>query len=107
MPQSSDAKTFIGAVTELDVGGDGPNSAQLEFSVAPLKRAGPPQTFVVPFGTEPQIFAAMAALLTAAYMAKMVVTVTYSPQRNATPIALGVKLSADSGETGTGRMGFT
>ncbi len=107
MPHSDDAQTFVGTVTELDVGGEGPNSAHLEFSITPLKGAREPQTFVVPSGTEPQVFTAMATLLTAAYMAKMIVTVVYLPQSAATPVAINVKLGAAAPETGASRIGFT
>jgi hypothetical protein len=107
MPHSDATMTFAGTVSELDVGGNGPNSAQLEFSVTPLKSAREQETFVVPFGTEPQVFAAMATLLTAAYMAKMIVTVTYLAQADAPPVAVNVKLGAPSVDASSGRIGFT
>jgi hypothetical protein len=106
MPISDESSTFTGTVTELDVGGNGPHSAQLEFSITPLKGAGDPETFVVEFDTEPQVFSAMATLLTAAYMAKMIVTVTFLPQPGATPKATNVTLGAPAAENATGRMGF-
>ncbi len=107
MPHSDATMTFAGTVSELDVGGNGPNSAQLEFSVTPLKGAREPETFVVPFGTEPQVFTAMATLLTAAYMAKMIVTVTYLPGADATPVAVNVKLGGPSADASPDRIGFT
>ena len=106
MPNPDDMQTFAGTVTELDVGGNGPNSAQLEFSITPLKGAGKPETFVVEFDTEPQVLSAMATLLTAAYMAKMIVTVTFLVQPGATSKAINVNLGAGAGETARGRMGF-
>ena len=106
MPHLEATMTFAGTVSELVVGGVGPNSAQLEFSVTPLKAVREPETFVVPFGTEPQVFAAMATLLTAAYMAKMIVTVTYLPRADATPVAVNVKLGGAS-DTSSARIGFT
>ena len=107
MAHSDDVLTFVGTVTDLDVGGNGPNSARLEFSVKPLKGAGEAQTFVVLSGTEPQVFTAMATLLTAAYMAKMIVTVAYLSQSAGTPVATNVKLGVTAAETGGGRIGFT
>jgi hypothetical protein len=107
MPNSDDAQTFVGTVTELDVGGDGPNSARLEFSITPLKGIGEPQTFGVLSGTEPQVFTAMATLLTAAYMARMTVTVSYAPQPGATAVATNVKLGELAADGSRSRMGFT
>ena len=107
MPTPEDAEVFTGTVTELDVGGNGANSAQLEFSVTPLEGQGQPETFVVLFGTEPQVFSAMATLLTAAYMAKMIVTVTYfSPEPGATPVAINVKLGEPPDAALRARIGF-
>lgn len=107
MPYSDVTMTFAGTVSELDVGGNGPNSAQLEFSITPLKGAREPETFVVLFGTEPQVFTAMATLLTAAYMAKMIVIVTYLPRADATSVAVSVKLGGLPADTSPGRIGFT
>jgi hypothetical protein len=107
MPSSDESSTFSGTVTELEVGGNGSNSAQLEFSVTPPKGAGDdPETFVVEFATEPQVCAAMAALLTAAYVEKMIVTVTYTPRPGATPKAAKVKLGAPAASNEKGRLGF-
>jgi hypothetical protein len=98
--------TFAGTVSELDVGGNGANSAQLEFSIASLKGARETEMFVVPSGTEPQVFTAMAALLTAAYMANMIVTITYLAKENATPVAVNVKLNESSAGASPDRIGF-
>lgn len=107
MPTREDAQVFSGTVTELDVGGDGANSAQLEFSVTPLKGQGQPETFVVLFEAEPQVFSAMTTLLTAAYMAKMIVTITYfSPEPGATPVATNVKLGEPPDADLRARIGF-
>ncbi len=43
MPHSDATMTFAGTVTKLDVGGNGSNSAQLEFSVTPLRGQGNPK----------------------------------------------------------------
>lgn len=106
MPPSEATTIVVGTVSELDVGGNGPNSAQLKFSVRSLNGAREPEAFVVLFGTEPQVFTAMAALLTAAYMAKMVVTVTCLPRADEPSIAVNVKLGEPSRTASSGRMGF-
>ncbi|MBV8473502.1 MAG: hypothetical protein JO234_08810 [Hyphomicrobiales bacterium] len=106
MPHSHDAQTYVGTLIELNVGGEGPNSAQLEFSIAPLKGAGEPQTFVVQ-AAEPQVFTAMATLLTAAYMAKMIVTVGYVARPAQTPMVTNVKLGGPDADGSRSRMGFT
>jgi hypothetical protein len=71
-----------------------------------VKGTREPETFVVPFGTEPQVFTAMATLLTAAYMAKMIITVTYLPQVNELPVAVNVKLGEPFAGASPGRIGF-
>ena len=106
MSSSKEAGTFVGTVTELDVGGNGPGSAQLEFSVTPLNGGGEPATFVVLFGAEPQVFAAMSTLLTAAYVGKFVVTVEYLSLPGATPNAINVKIGEKATASKAGRMGF-
>jgi hypothetical protein len=46
-------------VTELDVFGEKDKSTQLQFKVAPPNL--PPQTFVMEFDTQPQVFAAVGS----------------------------------------------
>ena len=53
------------------------------------------------------MFSAMATLLTAAYMAKMIVTITYfSPEPGATPVATNVKLGEPPDAALSPRIGF-
>ena len=52
---STPPREFVGVVTELDISGWGPNSAQLEFSLTP--QSGQPVTFVMEFDAMPQMFA--------------------------------------------------
>ena len=55
-----------GTVTEIDISGFGPNSAQLEFAITSEKN----ETFVVNFDAEPQFFASATTMLLMAYQTK-------------------------------------
>ncbi len=90
---TTDDTQIVGAVTELDVGGYGPNSGQLEFSITPTD-GDPPQTFVVLMDSENRVFAAMTTLLATAYVHKITVQVTYMPIAGGAPVASNVKLLA-------------
>jgi len=98
-----DSPAFTGTVTELEIASAGRTSARLSFVLTPLKGQGEPQSFVVPAEAEPQAFAAMTTMLTAAYASRLIVTVGYAPGdlRKATEI----KLSSTS-DPKPGRIGF-
>ena len=91
--KKSEVGTFNGRVTELDVGGEGPNSAQLEFSITPVD-GGQARTFAVWFDTEARVFAAMASILAMAFRANIVVTVQYRETAGETPKALNIRVPA-------------
>jgi hypothetical protein len=85
--------TFSGRVTEIDIGGTGPNSGQLEFAVTP-DGGGVSMTFVVEMDTEARVFTVMATLLTMAYRASLPVTVEYQVIEGAAPKAINIRLPA-------------
>ena len=87
-------RMLTGQVTELDVSGYGPNSAQLEFSITPQNK--PPETFVMEFDTEPQVFAVAATILMNAYQTKTNVQITIPGGQpiGQTPKISGVKVPA-------------
>jgi hypothetical protein len=89
-----DLSISTGIVAELEVESVGQASARLRFMMTPLKGSGAPQTFVAPTDAPPQAFAAMTTILTAAYSAKLIVVVAYSP--GDPPEATNVKLSSNS-----------
>jgi hypothetical protein len=95
MRNFADAPTITGTVTELDVGGHGPNSGQLEFSITPLPVGPAAQTFAVWMDTEDRVFTSMTMMLMMAYHFKTPVTVEYLTQPGQTPKALNVKVPAD------------
>jgi hypothetical protein len=84
---------FNGRVTELDVSGEGANSAQLEFAITPID-GGQSKTFAVWFDTEARVFEAMASILTMAFRANMAVTVQYREKTGETPKAISVRVPA-------------
>ena len=81
--------TMTGGVLGLSVFGRGQNSALLEFT---LDDGTSNQTFVVTAypGFEPQVFAGMTALLTAAYYAQKKVQISYYEVANQTPCCTSV-----------------
>jgi hypothetical protein len=87
------ANTFTGRVTEIDVGGSGPNSGQLEFALTPLD-GGQPETFIVLMDSEGRVFAAMTSLLIMAYRAAEPVTITYRRMPKETSRCTNVRLPA-------------
>ena len=95
---------FAGKVTLLTIDGAGEGaSAQLEFTLTPPDADIQPQNFVVPSDQAPRGFAAIAAMLTAAYAASLLVTVRYQPGDR--PVATHVRLGGPP-ERKPGRMGF-
>jgi hypothetical protein len=83
---------ITGSVTELDISGFGPNSAQLEFAFAPAT-GGPASTFVMQTDAVPQMFAAATTMLTMAYQFKTIVVITVpQPPTQPTPRISGVKM---------------
>ena len=84
------SQSFDGKVSFVSIFGDGPNSAQLEFTVT---GASQPRTFVVLAypSAEPQVFAAMTTLVTAAYMNGKPVKVTYVQVTGQTDRAIGIE----------------
>jgi hypothetical protein len=81
-----------GSVTELDISGFGPNSAQLEFAFFP-EGAQQAQTFVMQTDAVPQMFAAATTMLTMAYQFKTIVEITVpQPPTQPTPRISGVKM---------------
>jgi hypothetical protein len=100
----SDSANFAGKVTELNVersGADG--SAQLEFTLTAADADVQPQIFVVMSNVAPQAFTGMVTMLTAAFIAGLLVTVAYAP--GDPQKAISVKLGGPP-ETKPGRMGF-
>jgi hypothetical protein len=88
-----------GTISLVNVDGNGPNSAQLEFSIVALPTAKcPGATFVVLAypSTEPQVFAGITNIVTAAFFAKQPVTVTWEAT-GSTPRAIGVQIDDSSG----------
>jgi hypothetical protein len=85
--------TFNGRVTELDVGGNGPNSGQLEFALTPGD-GQQSKTFAVWMDTEARVFTAMASILTMAFQANIMVTVEYTQEEGGTPKAISVRVPA-------------
>ena len=98
-------QSFAGRVASVGVKGFGPNSAQLLFSIAPP--TGAPKSFVALApstalahepaapGHEPQVFAAMAALLTAMCGQNREVRVEYvTPEGGGTDIVASVEVPA-------------
>jgi hypothetical protein len=86
-------KYLTGRVTELDVGGDGPNSGQLEFAVTP-PNGGPSTTFAVWMDTEARVFTAMTTILAMAFRANITLTVEYVQKEEGTPKAISVRVPA-------------
>ena len=89
---STPPREFVGVVTELDISGWGPNSAQLEFSLTP--QSGQPVTFVMEFDAVPQMFAAGATMLTMAFEKKMPIRAIFPANQTGTPRISGLKLPA-------------
>jgi hypothetical protein len=88
--QGADAPGSIsGRVTSLNVKGRGPNSAQLLFTIAP--KGGAPRPFVALSDAEPQVFAAMANVLTLALGSGRVVSVSFVAA-HPTPIAYEIEI---------------
>lgn len=96
---------FAGRVASVSVKGFGPNSAQLLFSIAP--RTGAAKSFVALApstslahepaapGHEPQVFAAMTALLMALYGKDQEVRVEYvTPEGGGTDIVASIDVPA-------------
>jgi hypothetical protein len=90
---SGGPKYLTGRVTELDVGGDGPNSGQLKFAVTPTD-GGQSTTFGVWMDTEARVFTAMATILTMAFRANITLRVEYTQKEGGTPKAIGVRVPA-------------
>ena len=95
---------FAGKVTLLEIEGAGEGaSAQLGFILTPADSDVPPRNFVLPSDQAPRGFAAIAALLTAAYAANLLVTVVY--QSGDPAVATHVRLGGQP-QRKPGRMGF-
>jgi hypothetical protein len=85
--------TFVGQITSVDVDGNGPNSAQLLFTMASNGKSAAFVVLAYP-STEPQVFVSMSNLVTAAMFAKAAnVEVTYEIVQGATNRAIGVKVA--------------
>ncbi len=80
-----------GLVTSLDVGGNGPNSAILVFTVL-VASTGQDVAFGIYSDTLPQVFAAAATLLALAYDKRLAVTVQSVTKEGGAPQAVGVTL---------------
>lgn len=107
MSTSPDAETYAGTVTELDVGNHSGSRPRLEFKLTPVKNGAKAQAFIVEPSMRPEVFSAMAAVLTAAYVAKLVITVTCLPKSvDGAPVAVNIKLGSPAGEGQSGRFGF-
>ena len=81
-----------GKVAELTVSGIRAGSADIEFVIQPDQ--GERLTLLVLSEPEhePQVFSAMASLLTAAYFARASVTVEYEPVAGKPPRAIKIRL---------------
>jgi hypothetical protein len=83
---------FSGKVTELDMGGVGPNSGQLEFSVT--SSGGQGRTFAVWMDTEARVVSAMTSILAMAFQSGISITVNYMEIEGGTPKAINVRVPA-------------
>lgn len=83
----------IGHLVYLEVMGNGPNSAQIQFTLA--HPGTEKETYIVTAypSFEPQVFAGMAALLAAAYYAKGDIEISYMDVPNASPLCTRVSLT--------------
>lgn len=78
---------IIGKVTSVNVNGDGQNSAQLLFTV----KETPFVVLSYP-AYEPQVYAAMAALVSAAYFAEADIKVKYKKVTGETNRAIQIEI---------------
>ena len=85
--------TFTGRVLLINVKGDGPNSAQLEFSLISLDEKDK-ATFIVGMGAEGRVFNSMSTVLAMAYRAALPVSVTYRRIEGGTPVAIELQVPA-------------
>ena len=94
MPTKDPYKHLTGSVIFVNIFGNGPHSALLQFNVRPAK--GEPVSFAVLAypSTEPQVFIALAGLVTAASISKQDVTVDYEIQADGINRAVGVNIKS-------------
>ena len=88
------ADTTTGVIVLVDVDGEGPNSAQLEFT---LSRPEGNMTFVVSAGATQPFFAGATSVTLDSLLSGTPLTITYSPSSVRTPEATDLRATAPNG----------
>jgi len=89
---NGNSNVIVGKVIRVIAKGAGPNSAELQISIQP--DLGKPETYVVRSGKEPQVFAAMASLASAAYATSIPIKIESEPSPGQTPEIISIGFPA-------------